>query len=108
VTFATYTTDSVCRHRFDSVSGRSLRGDVLEKLIAGSALKLAGVGLVFGVPVSLALGRVMSGALHGLVALNPLIVAGFTAVLAASALLASYVPARKASQVDPLVALRSD
>jgi ABC-type antimicrobial peptide transport system permease subunit len=40
--------------------------------------------------------------------MNPLTMAGFTAVLIASALLASYVPARKASQMDPLVALRSD
>jgi putative ABC transport system permease protein len=80
----------------------------VRKLIAGNALKLLGTGLAVGLPVSLALGRIMSGVLPGLVILNPLIAAGFTAVLGASALLASYVPARKASLVDPLVALRSD
>jgi putative ABC transport system permease protein len=80
----------------------------VRKLIAGNALRLLGTGLAVGLPVSLALGRIMSGALPGLVVLNPIIVAGFTAVLAASALVASYVPARRASQVDPLVALRSD
>lgn len=80
----------------------------VRKLIAGNALKLLGTGLAVGLPVSLALGRIMSGTLPGLVVLNPFAVAGFTAVLAASALLASYLPARKASQVDPLVALRSD
>jgi putative ABC transport system permease protein len=80
----------------------------VRKLIAGNALKLLGTGLAAGLPVSLALGRIMSGALPGLVILNPFIVAGFTAVLAASALVASYVPARRASQVDPLVALRRD
>ena len=80
----------------------------VRKLIAGNALKLLGTGLVIGLPVSLALGRIMSGALPGLVILNPLTVAGFTAVLAASALVASYLPARRASKVDPLVALRSE
>jgi putative ABC transport system permease protein len=82
-------------------------GDV-RKLIAGNALKLLGIGLACGLPVALALGRIMSGTLPGLVILNPVTVAGFTTILAASALLASYVPARKASRVDPLVALRSD
>ncbi len=82
-------------------------GDV-RKLIAGNALKLLGIGLAIGLPVSLALGRIMSGVLPGLVILNPLTVVGFTAVLAASALVASYLPARRASNVDPLVALRSE
>jgi putative ABC transport system permease protein len=80
----------------------------VRKLIAGNALKLLGTGLAIGLPVSLALGRIMSGALPGLVILNPLTVAGFIVILAASALVASYLPARKASRVDPLVALRSD
>jgi ABC-type antimicrobial peptide transport system permease subunit len=80
----------------------------LRKLVAGSALRLLGIGLAFGLPASLALGRIMSSVLPGLVTMNPLTMAGFTAVLIASALLASYVPARKASQMDPLVALRSD
>jgi putative ABC transport system permease protein len=80
----------------------------VRKLIAGNALRLLVLGLALGLPVSLALGGIMSGALPGLVILSPLTLGGFTAVLASSVLLASYVPARKASQVDPLIALRSD
>ena len=80
----------------------------MRKLVAGNALRLLGIGLAFGLSASLALGRIMSGVLPGLVTMNPLTMAGHTAILTASALLASYVPARKASQVDPLVALHSD
>jgi putative ABC transport system permease protein len=75
-------------------------------LVIGQALKLAAVGLAIGLPVALGLGRVMAGALFGMVALDAMTFAGFTLLLATVALLAGYVPARRAMTVDPMVALR--
>jgi putative ABC transport system permease protein len=78
--------------------------DVL-RLIIGQALKLAALGLVIGLPVALALGKVMAGALFGVVALDPITFVVFTLLLTGVALLAGYLPARRAMRVDPLVAL---
>jgi putative ABC transport system permease protein len=74
-------------------------------LIMGQSLKLAAFGLAIGLPVALALGQVMAGALFGVVALDTLTYAGFTLLLTGVALLAGYLPARRAMRVDPLVAL---
>jgi len=76
------------------------------RLIVGQALKLAALGLAIGLPVALALGKVMAGALFGVVALDPMTFVGFTLLLTAVALLAGYLPARRAMRVDPMVALR--
>jgi putative ABC transport system permease protein len=81
------------------------RKDVL-RLVVGHALKLALVGLAIGVPVAWAISRAMTSFLFGLVRLDNLILAGFTLLLAAVAVLAAYVPARRAAEVDPMVALR--
>jgi putative ABC transport system permease protein len=78
------------------------------RLIVGQALKLAALGLAIGLPVALALGRVMAGALFGVVALDPLTFVGFTLLLTGVALLAGYLPARRAMKVDPMVALRCE
>ena len=76
------------------------------RLIVGQALKLAALGLAIGLPVALALGRVMAGALFGVVALDPMTFVGFTLLLTSVALLACYLPARRAMRVDPMVTLR--
>src|SRR5262245_37289323 len=83
------------------------RRDVL-RLVVGQALKLAALGLAIGLPVALALGRMMAGALFGVVALDPLTFVGFTLLLTRVALLAGYIPARRATKVDPVIALRSE
>jgi putative ABC transport system permease protein len=79
--------------------------DVL-RLVLGQSLKLAALGLAIGLPVSLALGRAMAGALFGIVALEPLTFVGSTLLLTGVALFAGYLPARRAAKVDPITALR--
>jgi putative ABC transport system permease protein len=75
------------------------------RLVVGQALRLAALGLAIGLPVALALGRVMAGALFGVVALDPTTFVGFTLLLTGVALFAGYLPARRAMRVDPMAAL---
>jgi putative ABC transport system permease protein len=83
------------------------RGDVL-KMTMGQTARLIGLGLAIGFVSALLLGRVMSSALFGVVNLQPSTFAVFTALLVVSALFASYLPARRAMQIDPMVALREE
>jgi len=64
------------------------------------------VGIAIGVPVAFALTRLVSSKLYGLKATDPLTIIVASLVLAAVAMLAGYLPARRASRVDPLIALR--
>jgi putative ABC transport system permease protein len=81
------------------------RGDVLRMVIA-QGLKLAVSGVLVGVIASLASGRILSGFLYGVSPTDPITVLGVAALLIVVALLASYLPARRAMQMDPMVALR--
>jgi len=75
-------------------------------LVIREVAVLVGVGIVVGVPVALALGRLVQSQLFDLSATDPLAFGGAAALLAAVALLAGYVPARRATRVDPMLALR--
>ncbi|MGC2697458.1 MAG: ABC transporter permease [Candidatus Angelobacter sp.] len=75
-------------------------------LVLKQGAVLAGVGVAFGLAAALAFTRVMSSLLFGVRAIDPLTFVLMPLALAAVALLASYVPARRATKVDPLVALR--
>jgi predicted permease len=72
------------------------------------SLRLTALGIALGIAAALALTRVMSGLLFGIGAMDPLTYIAASAGLAAVALLATYLPARRASRVDPVVALRAD
>ena len=81
------------------------RGSVL-RLVVGGGVGLAGLGLAIGIAAALLLTRLMTDLLYGVRAADPLTFVGVTAVLGASSILACYVPARKATKIDPMVALR--
>jgi putative ABC transport system permease protein len=81
------------------------RRDVL-RLAVGQGLRLVAVGVAVGLALALALSRVMTTLLFGVSATDPATLVTISAVLVAVALLASYIPARRATKVDPLIALR--
>ncbi len=80
-------------------------GHVL-RLMVRRAVVLAVVGLAIGLPAALALARVLSSVLFGVVSMDLAVFTGCTFVLALVAGVAGYLPARRASKVDPIVALR--
>jgi putative ABC transport system permease protein len=80
-------------------------GDVL-KIVLRQGLTLAGLGVGIGLGAALAVTRVMSTLLFGVSATDPLIFATISIVLAGVALGATFIPARRAAKVDPMIALR--
>ncbi|MEJ7813482.1 MAG: ABC transporter permease [Gemmatimonadaceae bacterium] len=81
------------------------RGDVF-RLVVGRGLWLAGIGLAIGLLGAFGLTRVLSSVLYGVTATDPFIFGGISLLLGGVAFLASYLPARRATRVDPIVALR--
>ena len=75
-------------------------------LVLRHGVILVMIGVAFGVAGALAITRYLSSMLFGLTALDPLTYVAVAMLFTAVALIASYVPARRATKVDPLVALR--
>ena len=78
------------------------------RLILGQGLKLAAVGVALGLLAAIAFTRLLKGLLFGISASDPLTFALIAALLVGVALLACWIPARRATKVDPLEALRSE
>jgi putative ABC transport system permease protein len=78
------------------------------RMIMRQTIRLILAGLAFGLPLAFLLARVMSSALYNVVDVDARIFAVFTAVLGLSALLASYLPSRRAMHIDPITALREE
>ncbi|MGC1323093.1 MAG: ABC transporter permease, partial [Candidatus Udaeobacter sp.] len=79
------------------------RADVLQMTVK-QALKLVGVGMMIGLAAAFLLTRVLASLLFGISATDPITFVGISVVLLAVAILASYVPALRATRVDPIVA----
>jgi predicted permease len=75
-------------------------------LVIQDAVRILALGVVAGLPVAWAASRLMSAMLFGLTATDPATILAAAAILIAAGLLAGYLPARRASRVDPMVALR--
>jgi putative ABC transport system permease protein len=83
------------------------KADVM-KLILRQGMSLVGIGIVAGMVAALSLTNLVSNQLYDVPANDPLTLCGVALSLVGIALLACWIPARRATQVDPLVALRSE
>jgi len=81
------------------------RIDVLRAILA-HGFKLTLIGIAIGLAGAVALTRILASLLYDVTPTDPLTLAGVSLVLAAIALLASYLPARRAARIDPMAALR--
>jgi putative ABC transport system permease protein len=83
------------------------RGDVV-RLLLGQGMVLAGLGIGMGIAGSLGLTRLLEGYLYRVQPTDPIALSSTALLLGAVAMLASYIPARRATKADPLIALRHE
>lgn len=82
------------------------QGSDVMRLVMRRGLTLAVAGIAIGVAGALAMGRAMAGLLYGVTGADPLTFVGVALLLGAAVMLACYIPARRATRVDPMIALR--
>ena len=78
------------------------------RMMLRDGLMLTGLGVAIGVPLAIAVSLVMASIFMGLGGVDPWVVAAATAVLAASAAVATIIPSRRAARIEPLTALRAE
>jgi ABC-type antimicrobial peptide transport system permease subunit len=83
----------------------AVRGDVVW-LVMRDVLMLVGTGIVLGLAAAWGVSRAISSQLYGVSASDPITIVAAAAILAAVAMLAGYIPARRATRVNPVLALR--
>jgi ABC-type antimicrobial peptide transport system permease subunit len=77
-------------------------------MIVQRGLVLAGTGLLIGLPVTLVIARLLANIIFGVKEYDPAMFGMGLLVLASAALLACYIPARRATRVDPMATLRTE
>ena len=82
------------------------RASQVVRLVLGSSARAVSIGFAIGVAVSIVGARLLQSFLHGLSPLDPVAYGAVVLVLAVAGLAATYIPARRATRIDPIVALR--
>jgi putative ABC transport system permease protein len=82
-------------------------GDIL-RMVLGQTVRLTAIGLAFGLLAAFAMSRLMERMMFGMIALDFVTFSAFTLLLAGIAVFASYIPARRAARVDPMITLRHE
>jgi putative ABC transport system permease protein len=96
------------RHEFGIRMALGARPANVLRSVVGEGAVLAGAGMVLGLIGALALTRYLQTLLYEVSATDPVVLGAAAAILAVIALAAAFVPARRATNVDPMVALREE
>ncbi len=83
-------------------------GSEVMRMIGRQAMWLVGAGIVVGAAAAFVLSRILASAVQGMNANDPLALGGVALVLGAAALVAIWIPARRAVRIDPIIALRQE
>jgi putative ABC transport system permease protein len=103
----TFTVSQRTRELGIRVALGAVRQDVF-RLVVGRAMALTGLGLAIGVVGAVAATRLLTQSLYGIRPTDPITYLGIAVLMCAVAFVASYLPARRAARVDPMVALRNE
>jgi hypothetical protein len=98
----------VTEHMADGESEAEARREDVLRLVMGESMILVAAGVAISLGGAIALSRLVSGLLFGVASTDPVTTAGAIAVLVGVSAVAGYLPARRASLVDPMVALRNE
>jgi putative ABC transport system permease protein len=96
------------RHEIGIRMALGARGPDVLRLVVGQGMRLVGIGLVLGLVGAWLLSRALASQLYGITPQDPLTYATVALLLGAVALTASWLPARRATRVDPMLSLRAD